>query len=56
MPGTWLGLETSRRGIMVHQKSLDTTGHNLANASTVGYTRQEVMITATDPYSKPHHG
>ncbi|GBF32281.1 flagellar hook-associated protein FlgK [Desulfocucumis palustris] len=53
MPGTWLGLETGRRGIMVHQRSLDTTGHNLANASTPGYSRQEVMITATDPFSNP---
>lgn len=53
MPGTWLGLETGRRGMMVHQRALDTTGHNLANASTPGYSRQEVMITQTDPFSNP---
>ncbi len=53
MPSTWLGLETSRRGMIVHQYALDTTGHNLANASTEGYTRQEVVITPTDPYSNP---
>ncbi|RYD06291.1 hypothetical protein N752_05205 [Desulforamulus aquiferis] len=33
--GTWLGLETARRGIMVHRQALDITGHNLANASTL---------------------
>lgn len=53
MPSTWLGLETSRRGMMVHQRALDTTGHNLANASTPGYSRQEVVITTTDPYFSP---
>ena len=54
MSGTWLGLETSRRGIIVHQRALDTTGHNLANASTQGYSRQEVVITPTDAYSNPN--
>jgi flagellar hook-associated protein 1 FlgK len=53
MPGTWLGLETSRRGMMVQQRALDTTGHNLANATTQGYSRQEVVIIPTDAYSNP---
>lgn len=54
MPGgTWLGLETSRRGIKVHQNALDITGHNLANASTPGYSRQEVVIAASSPYFSP---
>ncbi|MCG8401520.1 MAG: flagellar hook-associated protein FlgK [Firmicutes bacterium] len=51
MPGTFLGLETARRGIRVHQHSINITGHNLANASTPGYTRQEGVLKATDPYS-----
>jgi|GEM_PF-895407 len=51
MPGTFLGLETARRGIRAHQHSLDITGHNLANASTPGYSRQEGVLKATDPYS-----
>lgn len=53
MPGTFFGLETARRGMKVHQLAQDTTGHNLANASTPGYTRQEAVITVTDPYSNP---
>lgn len=54
MPGgTWLGLETARRGMKVHQHALDITGHNLANASTPGYSRQEAVINATSPYTSP---
>ncbi|SHK30738.1 flagellar hook-associated protein FlgK [Desulforamulus aeronauticus] len=51
--GTWLGLETSRRGVAVHQNALDITGQNLANASTPGYSRQEAVIRTTDPYTNP---
>jgi len=53
MPGTWFGLETARRGMKLNQYALDITGHNLANASTTGYSRQEAVITATDPYTLP---
>lgn len=53
MPGTWFGIETSRRGMKVHQHGLDITGHNLANASTPGYSRQEAVIKPTDPYTNP---
>ncbi len=31
-------------GLKVHQEALRTTGHNISNASTEGYTRQEVVI------------
>lgn len=53
MPGTFMGLETARRGIKVHQHSLEITGHNLANASTPGYSRQEAILQTTDPYTNP---
>ncbi len=53
MPGTFFGLEIARRGIRVHQHSLDITSHNLANASTPGYSRQEGVLKTTDPYSNP---
>lgn len=53
MPGTWFGIETARRGMKVHQHALDITGHNLANASTPGYSRQEAVIGATAPYTNP---
>ncbi|AQS59848.1 flagellar hook-associated protein FlgK [Desulforamulus ferrireducens] len=54
MPGgTWFGIETARRGMNVHQQALDITGHNLANASTPGYSRQEAVIKASSPYTSP---
>lgn len=53
MPGTFFGLEIGRRGLQTHQRALDVTGHNLANASTEGYTRQEAVFTQTDPYTAP---
>ncbi|MFZ5650981.1 MAG: flagellar hook-associated protein FlgK [Bacillota bacterium] len=53
MPGTFFSLETGRRGIQTHQRALDVTGHNLANASTEGYTRQEAVFSQTTPYTAP---
>lgn len=54
MTSTWFGLEIARRGMMVHQKAIEITGHNLANASTVGYSRQEAVINPTDPFTVPY--
>ncbi|HWT93617.1 MAG TPA: flagellar hook-associated protein FlgK [Solirubrobacteraceae bacterium] len=45
---TFFGLQTSLRGLLAHQRSLDVTGHNVANASTVGYSRQEATLATTD--------
>ena len=50
---TFFGLQTSLRGLLAHQRSLDVTGHNVANASTVGYSRQEASLTTTDPLHIP---
>ncbi|WP_374341535.1 flagellar hook-associated protein FlgK [Methyloversatilis sp.] len=35
-------------GLNVAQAALATTGHNITNASTAGYTRQQVVITTND--------
>jgi flagellar hook-associated protein 1 len=37
---SFYGLQTSLRGLLAQQRLLDTTGHNIANASTQGYSRQ----------------
>ncbi len=39
-------------GLNVSKKSLETTGHNLANANTEGYSRQRVVQTSNTPISK----
>ena len=44
---TFSGLNTVVRGITNNQLSLDTVGHNIANADTEGYSRQRVNSAAT---------
>jgi flagellar hook-associated protein 1 FlgK len=46
---TFFGLETTLRGILAHQQAIDTTGHNVTNANTEGYSRQTATLGATDP-------
>jgi flagellar hook-associated protein 1 FlgK len=43
---SFFGLQTSLRGLLAQQRALDTTGHNIANASTEGYSRQEAVMAA----------
>lgn len=50
---TFMGLETALRGILAQQRALDTTAHNIANANTVGYTRQQAQLAPTHPYTEP---
>src|SRR5207244_8763170 len=44
------------RGILAQQRSLDVTGHNIANANTVGYTRQAAQLAATPALLYPPNG
>ena len=50
---SFYGLQTSLRGLMAQQRLLDTTSHNIANASTVGYTRQEATLAASQALQIP---
>ncbi|MFL5826691.1 MAG: flagellar hook-associated protein FlgK [Thermoleophilaceae bacterium] len=45
---TFLGLQTTLRGLLAQQRALDVTSHNIANANTEGYTRQEALMSASD--------
>ncbi|MDW0110808.1 flagellar hook-associated protein FlgK [Sporosarcina aquimarina] len=47
MGSTFMGLETSRRGLQTQQSALYTTGHNISNANTLGYSRQRVNMQTT---------
>src|SRR5215212_2264045 len=42
---TFMGLQTALRGVLAHQQAIDTTSHNVANANTEGYSRQEAQMT-----------
>lgn len=47
MRSTFMGLEASKRGLFTQQSALYTTGHNISNANTEGYTRQRVNMETT---------
>lgn len=53
MGSTFMGLETARRALNTQQSALYTTGHNIANANTLGYTRQRVNFEEESPYPAP---
>ncbi|MBI5416520.1 flagellar hook-associated protein FlgK [Candidatus Poribacteria bacterium] len=42
-------LEASKRSMEAQLKSIITTSHNISNANTKGYSRQEVLITEAEP-------
>jgi len=44
---TFMGLETALRGLLAQQRAIDVTGHNIANASTDGYSRQVADMVTT---------
>ncbi len=50
MSYTFSGLEIARSGLFASQKAIDVIGHNIANANTVGYTRQRLDMVSNDPY------
>lgn len=49
MRSTFHNLETAKRSLFTHQAALSTTGHNIANANTAGYSRQVVNMAAARP-------
>lgn len=50
MRSTFMGLETNKRGLYTQQSALFTTGHNISNANTLGYSRQRVNMESTTGY------
>lgn len=53
MISTFHGLETARRALSSAQGALYTTGHNIANANTPGYSRQRVNLVPGEPFPNP---
>jgi flagellar hook-associated protein 1 FlgK len=53
---SFYGLQTSLRGLLAQQRALDTTGHNIANAATQGYSRQEAVMAAAPALVIPAGG
>lgn len=41
-----IGLDIAMRALLVQQQAVDTTSHNISNATTPGYSRQRVKMVA----------
>jgi flagellar hook-associated protein 1 len=50
---SFMGLETSLRGLLAQQRALDVTSHNIANVDRAGYTRQEAVMAAAPALAVP---
>lgn len=46
MASTFAGLDIGKTGLYAYQAALDTTAHNVSNAETDGYSRQQVEQSA----------
>lgn len=51
MPSTFFGLSIGTSGLYAYQAAMRTTGHNVANAGTPGYSRQHVVRSASNAIS-----
>jgi len=51
MPSIFNSLHIGYSGLSVAQQGIDTTGHNIANADSEGYTRQRLVSEASTPIS-----
>src|SRR3954470_8607198 len=47
-------LSIARNAMQTQQLAMQTTGHNIANANTVGYSAQSVRLAAQTPQSFPY--
>jgi flagellar hook-associated protein 1 FlgK len=50
---SFTGLQTALSGLEAAQAAINTTGENISNANTAGYTRQTVQTAATAPLNIP---
>ncbi len=53
MTSTFLPIEMGKRAVEAHQQAINTTGHNLSNMKTPGYSRQRAEFTTFDPIFLP---
>lgn len=53
MTSTFFGLNIALSALQAQQRALDITAHNVANANTEGYTRQDAQMVASDPFPVP---
>lgn len=53
MISTFHGIEMGKRSLVTHTQAMNTTGHNLDNLNTEGYSRQVVKMVEFEPLYVP---
>lgn len=53
MISTFAGIEMGKKSLVTHQAAMNVAGHNVANAETEGYSRQQVTLEVFDPLYIP---
>jgi len=53
MPSTFSSLNIVLRAVMANQRAMEVISHNVANANTPGYTRQEAEMVTSEPWTVP---
>jgi len=53
MRSTFHSIETAKRALFTEQANISTTGHNISNANTPGFSRQRVNLVASRPIEAP---
>lgn len=49
----FFGLHVARRAMMAQQRAMEVTGHNIANANTPGFSRQQALMATAAPFPYP---
>jgi flagellar hook-associated protein 1 FlgK len=49
----FFGLDLALRALQSQQMGIDVTNHNVANANTDGFSRQNVTLVTTEPFAMP---
>lgn len=52
----FFGFNSAVRGLLASQRALYTTNHNIDNANTKGYSKQQIDQRATNPFKMPGIG
>ncbi len=53
MSSLFSGINVALRALLSHQQAIEVIEHNVANANTPGYRRQEAVLSASTPYPVP---
>ena len=53
MASTFIGIEMGKKSLYAEQTAMKTSGHNISNANTDGYTRQRVTLQTEVPIYDP---